>query len=59
MSDEMGSIIPQNEDVIYGQDGDQYTCYRRDFVNLQESCCGFGNNHQEALEDLLAQEGNP
>ena len=42
--------------IIYGIDGDQYTAYREDFINLQESCCGFGNNHQEALEDLLSQE---
>ena len=42
--------------VIYGVDGDQYTAYREDFINLQESCCGYGNNHQEALEDLLRQE---
>ena len=44
------------EEIIYGKDGDQYTAYRRDFINLQESPCGFGNNHQEAVEDLLRQE---
>jgi hypothetical protein len=44
------------DNLIYDVDGDQYICYRSDFINLQESCCGFGNNHQEALEDLLRQE---
>jgi hypothetical protein len=43
---------------IYGVDGDKITCKRPDFINLQESPCGFGDTHQEALEDLLAQEGD-
>ena len=47
---------PENKSLIYDVDGDQYTCHRVDFINLQESPCGFGNNHQEALENLLRQE---
>ena len=42
--------------LVYDKDGDQYTCYREDFINLQESHCGYGDNHQFALEDLLRQE---
>ena len=56
MSDEMGSINPRNEDVIYGQDGDQYIAHRPDFINLQESPCGFGDTEEEAKSDLIKQE---
>ena len=44
------------EDFFYGIDGDQHTCYRGDFTNLQECCCGFGFTQEEAKEDLLRQE---
>ncbi len=44
------------EDVVYGIDGDQHTCVRGDFENLQESLCGFGNTEEDALEDLIRQE---
>jgi hypothetical protein len=44
------------KEVIYGIDGDQYTAYRPDFDNLQESPCGFGNTCEEALADLERQE---
>lgn len=43
-------------EVIYGVDGNQYTAYREDFINLQESHCGFGDTNEEALKDLLRQE---
>ena len=56
MSDEIGSVNPMLENIVYGVDGDLYTAYRNDFVNLQESCCGYGNNHQEAVDDLIRQE---
>ena len=46
------------EEVVYGMDGNQHTAHRTDFVNLQESPCGFGNTEKEALEDLRKQE-NP
>ena len=44
------------ENVNYGVDGNQVTAFRDDFFNLQESHCGFGDNEQEALQDLLSQE---
>ena len=46
----------RNMEFIYGVDGDQYTCNRPDFINLQESCCGYGNNHEESKDDLIRQE---
>ena len=46
----------KDEEVVYGIDGDQYTAHRKDFINLAVSHCGFGNNHQEALDDLIRQE---
>lgn len=42
--------------VLFGIDGNKHTCTRRDFINLQESPCGFGDTLQEAYEDLLKQE---
>ena len=45
-----------SDDVDYGNEGDQWFCRRGDFVNLQESCCGFGNTQEEAYKDLLRQE---
>lgn len=45
------------EDEIYGEDGDQVTCVRSDFIDLQNSPCGFGNTEREALADLIRQEG--
>ena len=44
------------DNLIYGQDGNQITCYRNNFINLQESLCGFGDTEEQALEDLLRQE---
>lgn len=45
------------EDEIYGEDGDQITCVRNDFIDLHDSPCGFGNTANEALADLIRQEG--
>lgn len=44
------------EDEIYGVDGNQITCVRNDFMDLQNSPCGFGNTEGEALADLIRQE---
>ena len=54
MSEENARI---DTEFVYGIDGDQITCYRMDFVNLQESPCGFGDTKEEAFKDLLRQEG--
>lgn len=43
-------------DIVFGMDGDQHFAHRPDFVNLQESLCGFGDTEQEALDDLRGQE---
>ena len=44
------------EEVVYGMDGNQHTAHRVNFVNLQESNCGFGDTQKLAYEDLLSQE---
>lgn len=48
-------ILPK-ADVIFGIDGNRHTCRRPDFINLQESLCGYGDTHAEAFADLLAKE---
>lgn len=44
------------KEFLYDMDGNQYTCQRPDFVNLQESLCGFGNTPELAKADLLKHE---
>lgn len=44
------------KEVIYGVDGNQQTAYRKDFDCLATSPCGFGDNQELALKDLLRQE---
>lgn len=41
--------------IQLGEDGDQKTAHRYDFVNLQESPCGFGCDYLEAMADLCMQ----
>jgi hypothetical protein len=43
-------------DIIFDMDGDKITCARKDFTNLQECPCGFGDTNREAYIDLLDQE---
>ena len=42
--------------VFYEKDGDSFTAKRSDFINLQESYCGFGKTEDEAMRDLITQE---
>lgn len=42
---------------LLGVDGDQKTASRLDFINLQESPCGFGSTYLEAMADLAKQLG--
>lgn len=37
-------------------DGNQWCATMQDFVNLQESLAGFGNNPSEAIAKLMDQE---
>ena len=41
--------------IIFGVDGNQRTAYFDDFINLQESPCGFGNTQKDAVEELLKE----
>jgi hypothetical protein len=43
--------------VCFFRDGDKMCCVFGDFVNLQESPAGFGDNFDEALEDLAKVVG--
>jgi hypothetical protein len=36
-------------------DGDQHTAHLDNFINLQESPCGFGDTKLKAVEHLLEQ----
>ena len=36
-------------------DGNQWCAVEDDFINLQESCAGFGNTETEALVDFIKQ----
>ena len=42
---------------VLGEDGNKKTATRVDFVNLQESPCGFGDTRLEAMADLAKQLG--
>lgn len=42
---------------ILGQDGNMKTATREDFINLQESQCGFGVTYLEAMSDLCKKLG--
>jgi len=42
---------------VLGVDGDRKTATRRDFENLQESLCGFGETYLHAMSDLCKQLG--
>lgn len=48
--------VPFKTDEVFGTDGNKFTCRRPDFVNLQESLCGFGDTMEEAKADLLKHE---
>jgi len=41
--------------ILFGVDGNQQTAHFDDFINLQESPCGFGDTQLDALEDLISQ----
>ena len=47
--------VNEYSSIIFGVDGDQKTAYFDDFINLQESPCGFGNTQKDAVEHLLEQ----
>ena len=43
--------------ISLGMDGTAKTALRTDFVDLMESCCGFGDTYLEAMADLCKQLG--
>ena len=44
------------EPFVLSKDGNQWCATRQDFVNLQESLAGFGDEPHDAMIDLLQQE---
>jgi hypothetical protein len=54
---EVKSGLPDNA-TCYFLDGNQVSCVRPSFINLQESHAGFGSDNGEALKSLLDQEKN-
>jgi hypothetical protein len=43
--------------IVLGSDGNQKIAYGKNFTNLQESPCGFGDTYLEAMADLCKQIG--
>lgn len=43
--------------IDLGTDGSSMVAKRKDFVNLQESICGFGETYLEAIANLCKQHG--
>ena len=43
--------------IIIGQDGNQKTAHKADFIDLQNSPCGFGDTYLDAMTDLAKQLG--
>lgn len=52
-ADKFASVVG----VEIERDGDQWCAHKSDFINLQESPAGFGNNKLEALADLAKELG--
>lgn len=42
---------------VLGEDGNQRTACRKDFINPMESCMGFGITYLDAMADLCKQLG--
>jgi len=42
---------------VLGYDGNQYTATKHNFINLQDSPCGFGSSSLEAMAELCKQLG--
>lgn len=42
--------------IVFIPDGDQIMACYEDFVNIQESPCGFGKTEEEAQRDLISNE---
>jgi hypothetical protein len=54
MTDEERELV-EIRGLMYGMDGNQFTCHQKDFTNLQECPCGFGNSRIEAFHHLMEQ----
>lgn len=52
--EESKPAIPHNA-ICFFEDGNKWCAVFGDFVNLQESPAGFGDNHEEALWALQAE----
>ena len=56
-NDEDAEKYAQHIGIVLGVDGDQKTAHKSDFINLQESPCGFGNTYLEAMSNLCKELG--
>lgn len=48
----------KHANIVFGLDGNQYTAHFDEFLNLQESPCGFGDTPEEAVKHLYEQVNN-
>lgn len=56
-NDKDAGIYASKVGCLLGIDGDQKTATRIDFLDIQESPCGFGDTYLEAMADLTKQLG--
>ena len=46
------AILDSYKKVVYEMDGNQWCAHYEDFINLQESPCGFGDTQEKARQEL-------
>lgn len=47
-------ILDSYKKVVYEMDGNQWCAHYENFINLQESPCGFGNTQEKARQELYS-----
>ena len=57
INDEDAAAYASHINISLGVDGSALTAYKKDFQDLQQSPCGFGDTYLEAMADLCKQLG--
>jgi len=48
--------MPEDINIIFRLDGNQWCCFYDDFIDLQQSSAGYGDTPDVALVDLIQTE---
>lgn len=56
-NDDAKNYAKRQAGIVLEMDGNSFVAKRTDFVNLQESPCGFGESFLDAMSDLCKQLG--